>query len=303
MKKNLLFFICLYPILLNAQSVYHQGAVWYNDFGGGRWGACARQTYSGDTVINNSIYNKIEIFREGVGGFPGLIYYMSQFDRVFMRKLFGVIYINNDTLIPQNSPMGTKWRFPKVQLWQNCQPVAALQDTGHLSINNEWLKYWKVNIYSPYFFRTDTFIDRIGYLNSYPFFSNSICPGDCWSEYGGRLRCYSDNSFSFNNNYSNVCNFYYTMGVNELTGQSGVRVFPNPAGSFVHLENTGAIKASEMVLTDLTGREVYRQKLNTTAQSSEVDLSSLSKGVYTCSVFDVSGFLIKKEKLFIIPEN
>lgn len=304
MKKTILLFFILSVSAFKAQSWCYPGAVWYNNFGGGLWGACARQSYTGDTVINNLIYNKIEIFREGVGGMLMGPFYTTQHDRVFMRQSYGVLYINSDTLIPRNSPLGTKWLFPRVQIYRpQCQPVAILSDTGHISVNNLSLKFWVVNFQNSYILATDTFVERIGFLNSYPFFTNSICSGDCFPEFGGRLRCYSDNSFSFNNNYHNTCNFYYTMGVNEVSGQNTIRLFPNPSVSSVNIQNQGRITASYITITDLTGREVFNEQLLETVQETTLDISSLHQGLYMVCFFDNTHRLLKKEKFLVNGKN
>jgi Secretion system C-terminal sorting domain/CARDB len=79
----------------------------------------------------------------------------------------------------------------------------------------------------------------------------------------------------------------------ESAFAQGVSVFPNPSnGVFrVALDHEGA-RAYSLVVTDLSGRTVAKQHLNSTGHAeTEMDLTKLARGVYVLKVTDADGNL------------
>ncbi|MNU50416.1 Phospholipase D precursor [compost metagenome] len=72
------------------------------------------------------------------------------------------------------------------------------------------------------------------------------------------------------------------LGLNELTGEQEIRVYPNPnKGSFV-LHATGDGSLAELRLTDIAGKQVYLTKTATVQGENTFNIttSSLKQGIY-----------------------
>lgn len=75
----------------------------------------------------------------------------------------------------------------------------------------------------------------------------------------------------------------YGVGVEEISAQESVRVYPNPANQMLSVQiPTSAGKAS-IIMYDLTGRVVYRDQANSGSVQT-LNLDNLSNGVYTLTV-------------------
>lgn len=79
-----------------------------------------------------------------------------------------------------------------------------------------------------------------------------------------------------------------------------VKVFPNPANDVVKLAfNTEkTYNSSEIQLTDLSGRVVYSEKVNTNEGLLAIDISSIPAGVYVCNLVG-DGVTIARDKIII----
>ncbi len=70
-----------------------------------------------------------------------------------------------------------------------------------------------------------------------------------------------------------------TAGVNELTDNSKVEVYPNPGtGLFTFEINTGINISFDLEITDVQGKTIAAQKI--TQRTTTIDLRTTSKGVY-----------------------
>jgi hypothetical protein len=79
------------------------------------------------------------------------------------------------------------------------------------------------------------------------------------------------------------------VGVAGLSALSDLRVYPNPThtGSFkVILESTATIREAELILTDITGRQVYERRLrpNAITIDEEISVQKAVPGVYILEV-------------------
>jgi hypothetical protein len=72
----------------------------------------------------------------------------------------------------------------------------------------------------------------------------------------------------------------------------GIQIYPNPANDmlYVTVENNLMI-TKDVVILDLTGKELIRQKL--ASSKIQIDLSALSKGLYLVSIGNTVGKLVK----------
>lgn len=78
------------------------------------------------------------------------------------------------------------------------------------------------------------------------------------------------------------------VGIEEVTA-ADVKVFPNPAGSVVHVASPVIVNA---VITSIEGKVVLQQ-----TNAKDIDINNLATGVYILTLTDENGVRIKIEKL------
>jgi hypothetical protein len=81
------------------------------------------------------------------------------------------------------------------------------------------------------------------------------------------------------------------VGVKEVNNvASTVQVYPSPAYAElnIHIENINQLPA-QLVITDLVGREVLKQNINTRNFSEKLNISQLNNGVYFLNISNANG--------------
>ena len=68
-----------------------------------------------------------------------------------------------------------------------------------------------------------------------------------------------------------------TVGINELSNNTAIRIYPNPMTSSCIIEINGT-KATEIIIYDMLGKELIRRKL--TANKTEIRKGDLERGIY-----------------------
>jgi hypothetical protein len=89
----------------------------------------------------------------------------------------------------------------------------------------------------------------------------------------------------------------FTLDVPEVPLQQEIAVFPNPGAGMVTIEMEGAIHgAAQLHIRDLMGRELYREKMNATANFAEsfVDFSGYPAGTYLIEIQTAGGTYAQK---------
>ncbi len=70
-------------------------------------------------------------------------------------------------------------------------------------------------------------------------------------------------------------------GVNTVSTVPALGIFPNPATSVINIELANGQNISSLVITDITGRELYKATpANNSGGSMQIDIANLSAGVY-----------------------
>lgn len=82
-----------------------------------------------------------------------------------------------------------------------------------------------------------------------------------------------------------TCNV--TLGVNDPTLQQSVSLFPNPFTNYLII-NVNSKETLELTIYDLTSRKLFQQAIT---NSSTINTSHLSSGVYIYEVHDKSGMM------------
>jgi hypothetical protein len=89
--------------------------------------------------------------------------------------------------------------------------------------------------------------------------------------------------------------FNQSLSLREFSSDTGpspdksVRIYPNPITSILTIENEAGY--SQIILTDFTGQVLLRQSMD---HSAAIDISKLSRGIYTLTVFNENGRTVKR---------
>ena len=110
-----------------------------------------------------------------------------------------------------------------------------------------------------------------------------------------RVRVVDANNSIFDVNDIDFTIADYSSTKNRIAKNSIV-LFPNPAGNFLSINSKTAI--NKVSIYDVFGREVFQEKYNTNISSTELNLSSISNGVYFVRVLSTAG-IIGEEKIVV----
>jgi PKD repeat protein len=84
-------------------------------------------------------------------------------------------------------------------------------------------------------------------------------------------------------------------GIENINNQSGIEIMPNPASSQLSVVLTNPVeKGTVLTITDITGREVYSQPMNSSMKRGDIDISSLAKGLYFIELKTLTSVSVKK---------
>jgi polyhydroxybutyrate depolymerase len=75
------------------------------------------------------------------------------------------------------------------------------------------------------------------------------------------------------------------VGIDELSNESAVIIYPNPANDLVTIETEDFVSAR---ILDINGRDVM------SSDKKKIDISCLSKGIYSIVIFTENGRAVKK---------
>ena len=81
----------------------------------------------------------------------------------------------------------------------------------------------------------------------------------------------------------------FTAGINELNAENVIRIYPNPATEAVHVASLVEVR---VLISTIEGKTVMQ-----TTSKNDIDLTSLSNGLYMITVIDEKGNKLKVEKL------
>ncbi len=85
------------------------------------------------------------------------------------------------------------------------------------------------------------------------------------------------------------------LGVENVSASSGnLSVWPNPATDRIHIDYRGSSSGSLVTLSDLEGRVIRRESLQSGQTSISINISGFASGSYLVTVSDPSGTSVKK---------
>ena len=71
-----------------------------------------------------------------------------------------------------------------------------------------------------------------------------------------------------------------TTGVNNVTANNAVKIFPNPANGTLHILWSTTDNNKHISITDVTGRQLISTNVENTSAQKDLDISALAKGIY-----------------------
>ena len=87
------------------------------------------------------------------------------------------------------------------------------------------------------------------------------------------------------------------VATNTTYSNNDIQVYPNPTSGSVYVEidvNESDLSSYRIEIFDLTGRKVFNKIVDESANTSRVDLSSLSKGCYSMNIYVNQSMTVKK---------
>jgi hypothetical protein len=130
--------------------------------------------------------------------------------------------------------------------------------------------YVAVNEFEPEIYQKE-YGKGIGWVWNYYYSSSSLPPGVQWDS---ELFYYQEDGID--------CGTPDTMMVSTPELDSGgtlISIYPNPANDFIYLSLPDKIGVATFILTDLSGREILRESLNSPS-ADKFQVSSYHSGVY-----------------------
>ncbi len=75
-----------------------------------------------------------------------------------------------------------------------------------------------------------------------------------------------------------ACSLATSVKQEVLVNYNSVKIYPNPANSFITVESSSTLISSTFKLVDITGKEVLNKKIN--SSYTRIDIQRLPKGIY-----------------------
>ncbi len=129
-----------------------------------------------------------------------------------------------------------------------------------------------------------------GYINNvlgYPTNTHQVYTVDCISPDGQFVAGYGVDNATFNYFVYRV-NLTGSVGIRDVSGTSGIRIYPNPSTGLVTIENSNMARFS---ISSMDGKVVYNSE---SAEKLVLDISSYAPGVYLLSIQTSDSIQTKK---------
>lgn len=301
----LFIFVSLLGVNVSAQAWCAKGATWYFDHWNLVTGAgYVKWTYlDNNAVIDNKVCNRFLL--QTVGGRNSYgDHYFTYYNNKVVYYLYdgGSAYVY-DTLYDFNAKPGDKWRMSPTYRPQCSAGKVNVLDTGSNIIAGQKLKWLKVQYTSSMRNFSDTIYERIGAIKAYPYHFFNVCPSGADNEWGGPLRCYSDNQIlNYIKDYSQACDYYLDVSIKGYNSTDEfVRIQPNPTSALLNIELSNDLLAScDIKVFNLLGKECQFEKLKETVNglnsstSISINLSGLTPGIYQLSITQNGQLFVNK---------
>lgn len=131
--------------------------------------------------------------------------------------------------------------------------------------------------------------DSIDYSTNTTYRDTSVTEGInyCYKIKSINIECESEFS-------EEICKVF--LGINNVSHNKEIRItiYPNPANNDVKIFIDGLLENSEMIITDILGRVIKKQKINSTQKELDINVIDLKKGVYNLIIYNGNTKITKR---------
>jgi hypothetical protein len=292
MKQLILAFFCIFcSVFAIAQNEFAQiGSIWKYTVGTSSFSPDYHEQAESvkDTLINNLIYKKVVVTTQNrtvCGTYPNCplgFFVSARYFRQSNDSLFEYDYEKDSYFFSYNLKVGDTL-MPQLRraigASRNGYKVTRLVDTN---IQGQKLKKWSL-IYlcqGSFNYRKNDFVQHLGALYG----PMTMLPNQCGLDGTSYYLCGFENK---NIVYNSGCSFVNT---NELTGNKGIKIAPNPAYNTLLIDAPDS-QISSIKMYDLCGVLVKNvQGISTNGKGGTerepIDISDLKTGVYCVQFID-----------------
>lgn len=219
--------------------------------------------FEGDTIINNKIYN--------------IFYNTESNDNEYYREINKIIYgyewnSNESIIFDFNKAIGDS-----IYLYNSNYPSIIVSEDSLLLMNNTFVRGFNIeNIQAPW-----SYYEGIGSINNefHPFFkTTNTCLVELLAYGINNQVLYSilDNDLT---SYDELYDYIYAnwpININKLETPT-ISIYPNPAHNIISIESD--LRVSLINIYSIEGKRVLQFN-----NKSELDISSLQKGIYLITI-------------------
>lgn len=198
------------------------------------------------------------------------------------------------TFIDFNADSGDIWftNYPYRNYRKYCNGRVFVGSIDSINISGYMLKRMTVNIGdSAAYYGLSTIVEHIGFIGSiehdglYPGESSTqVCTGgitfDATEYYG--LRCFEDSIIGFIDFIPNQNCDYNNVGIDQLSDNTEIKIYPNPSKNFLHVDVT-TNKLPTLQYSIISGQGINLLS-GILSINNRIDLTSLPAGIYSIKV-------------------
>lgn len=314
--KTYLLLICSCLILSqsNAQNFAPIGAKWHYSIGGlDFYGVkCAVLTVKEDTLINNITASVIEVKLIDNPGIEKVIsheyiarqndsvmYYNPNYNQFFLLYNFSAragdtIHVHKN--LSKVTPAFLVPRFAKDSIIFSYRVIS----TDSVIINGTWKKKQTIaslsnSYYTMTTYGTDSFNVVIDGFYSFTYLFGRAALITMETP-GNMLRCYNDSTLSFKYaKWEKDCDYVNpNSGISQATITQSIQVFPNPVNQTLNIKQESE-KYKQIAIYNISGQLMLKQNLNTLETILNVDVNTLTPGIYYCELQTVNSGLVRSK--------
>ncbi len=291
MRTTFLYIILLLTITrVKAQVVFcPPGAEWHSLF-------------FGSIFMPGNTYNeKIQYIGDSISGVDTIKIlshnrdYMScdnfgRLSRTFLKQKGDTIFFNNihtpgwQILYNFAAQSGNGWQTTFSIAGFSIAFNFQVQSVSTVTINGLALK--QLSVTAPHWGAASTITERLG-ANTFLFDFSRRSPSSCDGDWFLEPLCYKDNTFGTYMYSSDKSCDYFTqnyMGVEDHSGQTALKIYPNPAQDRISIELKNYSESAVIVITNALGQPVMRKKIG--KNDNWVNIESQVKGIYLIQLFE-----------------
>jgi Secretion system C-terminal sorting domain len=142
-----------------------------------------------------------------------------------------------------------------------------------------------------------SFVHEFRYLNGNVFGTDEVIVGACANSSGNRTT-----TVSYDLLLPTVCFAYCvdcaSVGIAENSLENGLEIYPNPANHFITLNGSAINAASNVRITDITGKELCTINSISSSQN-QISIEELNAGIYFLQVYNAENSLTAVRRFIV----